>query len=582
MELLSQHTEGGRSLVKVLLTHLAAEFQTKPIDIYRRCLSVSLDLRTSLHAISIMDEENVRCFYREESEDSDPQFLSLEHPMTLRTIADVCDIRLVIKAAVKSKPSTILFDSGDDLWLREERQAMGETLPRAMVYVIMTQNKGSGQEVSLSYVRGPFDQDDCRHCMVSGHFTSDDGCELRALLRVVDPEHPPPPPQGLDLSSPWDHRRVVLDSPPLEEITGKRVIGVICKNKKLSAWKRHLQASKKVTKAQLFNPKSFETTLLFDFNKTSEDVVAVMPREQGGWYKLNQTWAQECVSRFKKKPTRAKRPKRDPVVPAELELVNAPEQQQQQQQQEEDDEEGEGKQDEEAEEKRKEEEENHCCDCCEGSSAYHSNMSARGPQMLYKKPIDTVLLAKICGFYNEEMREALDRCHKLSLSSMDIESTTGSLRPGCEGRQGEDSRHPDITEQAVRDDDLVRCKIQRPLCIGHSGGNELLPSEGDLTTVKVFFRNRGSVQSMVDEYSRYLVCQRNELEERKRRLLSPMLRRLEAYRKAFFDHWQEDTDGAYEKRGIEMSWQKGLLGQLESNLLALCKKLVVFSFNGSR
>lgn len=587
MELVSDHSDGIRSLVKLLLEHLGNKLGTTGLSIYRKCLSSSLDLRTSLHAISIMDEENVRLFYRLDSIDKDPQFLSLEHPMTLRTIADACDIRLVIKATIKSNPSVILFDSGDDEWMQEP-SSRRKNVP-TMTYTLMTSNKqGGGQEVKLSFNSQPHDQDQSRYFMIDGIEKSNGGCELRALMKAAGNEASDP------TDGHWEHREVVLDPSAVKALTKKRIVAVACKNKKLSAWKKHLQTEKRLTKAQLFNPKSYEMTLLFEINKESEDqeALVLMPREHGGWYKLNEKWSKEVLFRFKKKQPKVKKPTRDPVVPEELQLVtsmaqpgeeeaDAENQQPNKKDGSEDKEQSKEKKNKE-QSKEPEPKEKPCCDCCVGSKCYEQNMASKGPQLLYKKPIDTVLLAKICGFYTNSMEDNLNRCHRMSMASMDIESTTEPLRPFGETEQKESNKAPHITEEPVRDDNLNRCKVQKPLCIGHSGGNPDIPAEGDLSTVKVFFRNRGSVQSMVSAYSAYLVEERERMEKEKRLLLAPMLDRLSAYKKVFFEHWSSNEDSAFEKKGLVMSWERHFLGQLETNLLQLCKKMVIFSFNGSR
>lgn len=578
MELLRSSNDEEESLVKVLLQHLSSRSGLSSLDLYRKCLNSSLDLRTSLHAISLMDDHNVMSFYRAQDKSKDPQFLSLDDPMTLRNISDVTGVRLVIAATMRSNPPMLIFDSGDDDWMKEAEDRNEDQT--TMTYLLMAENKGRDQSVTFSHKLSPYKEDDLRHCMVGSQVNS--GCNLTSLISMVDPENVSKV-QSHAGDKPWDHRAVVLDGENLiKSITKKPLMIVLCRNKKMRSWRRHLQGEKKITKMQLFNPKSYEITCLMEVNADSnslEDKIVVMPRIEGGWYRLNQSWSAECIWRFrtKKRITRPAKPVRDPVVPDELQLVKKSGKRKATKP----DQSGEPAANETTSDQPAEPEPT-CCDCCKGSKLYEDNMSKKGPQMLYRKPLDTVTLIKILGFYTKEMEEALQQCHKLSMASMDIESTTDSLKPNGETMAEQHNRPSDITDQPVRDDDLKKCKVQRPLCIGHSGNNGSIPVEGDLSSVKVFFRNKRSVQSMVDDYSEYLAQQREMLEVKKRSLLQPMLNRLAAYKKTYLEHFARSEDSNYELKGIQITWNRTLMGSLEFNLEQLCKKLYVFSFNGSR
>ena len=126
--------------------------------------------------------------------------------------------------------------------------------------------------------------------------------------------------------------------------------------------------------------------------------------------------------------------------------------------------------------------------------------------------------------------------------------------------------------------------MQVPIMIGHIGGQDYLPEENKKTrdNVKVIHRNKRTCKAMVNEYATFLNQQHETVKNAKHKILEPILKRLEQYKRVHEEHFSRPFDGDKEKRDIMYAWQDGLLGMLESSLLKLISRYVVFSFNGSR
>ena len=67
------------------------------------------------------------------------------------------------------------------------------------------------------------------------------------------------------------------------------------------------------------------------------------------------------------------------------------------------------------------------CDVCLASKVYLPNMSKRGPQALYSNDYDLGLFFRIFGLWDAQAEARLQRCFHLSVASFDLESSTDEL-----------------------------------------------------------------------------------------------------------------------------------------------------------
>lgn len=220
------------------------------------------------------------------------------------------------------------------------------------------------------------------------------------------------------------------------------------------------------------------------------------------------------------------------------------------------------------------------CDCpmCRECNKYQDNLERCGSQKLYTVDWDIFTYLKVLGLHSPPHVEAVKDALALSVSGMDLETSTVSL--GADelviGGRGFAAPHEKITSQPRQGDAYELA--ERILLIGHiDHQTREEPSKSD---VEIFQTGRtpSGVRDVVHSYVRYVCIRQRKMELKKRLLLRPLLEFCKAHRDAHVRY--------LDSRGVDLgdalpSWEFSLLGKFESRLHKLCKKYYVFAFNGS-
>lgn len=219
------------------------------------------------------------------------------------------------------------------------------------------------------------------------------------------------------------------------------------------------------------------------------------------------------------------------------------------------------------------------CEICSEKS-YNNNMSKVGPEKLLTYNLDVTELLQLLGLASPENVLAVEKLCHLSVASMDIESTTLPLhlQKPVDPRTG--------VQHAVLDGFTLEGhlqKIQKPLMIAHLDG--LMADEGE-SEPRVFVVESDSEEAVYDMMKTYwkFVKERHVLcTERKRLLVEPILRVLDAYRdkhaEVLLHHSPAGLD-ENDKLDVVGTWKQSVPGKLEHALKKLVHNYAIFSFYG--
>ena len=223
------------------------------------------------------------------------------------------------------------------------------------------------------------------------------------------------------------------------------------------------------------------------------------------------------------------------------------------------------------------------CEMCKKCGQYSENLDKCGSQKLYTIPWDIMTYMKIFNLHTTENVKAVRDSYKLSVSGMDLETTTVPMgfRPDSslvsETLSGIRPNVDKITATA-QSGDFDEC-VQRILLIGHIDDiqSDIATSRGCVKTFETP-RSVTGVRDNVHTYIKYVMNRQKEMEIRKRKMLEPLLTFVDRHKEVFFEY--------YEKQKVEMkdasdSWKNCLFGKFEKKIQDLCKKYYIYSFNGS-
>ena len=222
------------------------------------------------------------------------------------------------------------------------------------------------------------------------------------------------------------------------------------------------------------------------------------------------------------------------------------------------------------------------CKMCEECSKYGGNMEIGGSQKLYTVEWDLLSFLKFFALDSESNVRSVRECFRLSVSGMDLETTTvplGFRVPGLSPEQECKLREPpELISSAPRAGAFDEC-AQRILLIGHID-NIFQDASMSKGCSKIFETPRTSsgVRDSVHAYVEYVLSRQAEMESRKRVLLGPLARFVASHKEAFFDYFELKEVPA---KVAAASWKASVFGKFESRVEALCKKYYVYAFNGA-
>lgn len=218
------------------------------------------------------------------------------------------------------------------------------------------------------------------------------------------------------------------------------------------------------------------------------------------------------------------------------------------------------------------------CQLCRECSKYQDNLDRCGSQKLYTVDWDLFTYLRVLGLDGEGQREAVREALRLSVSGMDLETSTVSLAAGdaVQGARDFAAPHEKITQQPRQGGSGELA--ERILLIGHIDN---LGSGGGLSSeVEIFEAGRSpaGVRNVVHSYVRYVCVRQRKMELRKRLLLRPLLEFAGEHRRAYLKCLAASD---VEPGAALSSWEFSLLGRFEKRLEKLCRKYYVYAFNGS-
>ena len=216
------------------------------------------------------------------------------------------------------------------------------------------------------------------------------------------------------------------------------------------------------------------------------------------------------------------------------------------------------------------------CQLCRECNKYQDNLERCGSQKLYTVDWDLFTYLRALGLDSEEHQAAVREALSLSVSGMDLETSTVSLAAGEASPEGGlAAPHEKITFQSRQGGS---CELaERILLIGHIDN---LGRESGSYDVEIFESGRrpAGVKNVVHSYVRYVCVRQRKMELRKRLLLRPLLEFASEHRRA---HLRCLEEAGVELRSALGSWDFSLLGRFEKRLEKLCRKYYVYAFNGS-
>lgn len=217
------------------------------------------------------------------------------------------------------------------------------------------------------------------------------------------------------------------------------------------------------------------------------------------------------------------------------------------------------------------------CDCelCRECSKYQDNLERCGSQGLYTVDWDLFTYLKVLDLDSEDNLGAVREALRLSVSGMDLETSTVSLssEQAPLGSGGFEAPHEKITAQPRQGGDHELA--ERILLIGHIDNQE-----GESAEVEMFEAGRSpaGVRDVVHKYVRYVCVRQRKMELRKRLLLRPLLEFASRHREAHLSCLESNGVDPATAAG---SWKFSLLGRFEQRVEKLCRKYYVYAFNGS-
>ena len=611
------------SPVKLILTYVAHLMNIEPLALYSKCLSASLDLRTSLYAISSMKDGEIADFYRQSKPCADPQFLSCNNWATLRLLSSVSDFNICIYQSKQRGPTLKLVDPRPEHWVL---RGVREKVSIAFLFHVCTTERPEPKEPKepifgrLSVLERVPDDDVIMGKLIQEIIRPHDDCHLFGLaLRLLNENIP----ETVRWDQAWKQHEVIYDVDKANEAMEKIgtfdiVMIVLVKGRKCA-----LRWEKLLTSKPAQSPQDYNIMLLGMLNYESEHKISkenwqrvkvIAPRIHGGWYLLNDSFSAHCRELFSPpeyeprsysvrpiKSVRGGGKKRDPVAPERLavrwkEKLEKERRMREERGKEESEENEEGAAAAAAAAAAKEA----CgtftrcpCDVCTAAvKLYGKNMKLRGPQKLYKKDFDLEFSFSLCNLWDKDLKKRFDLCLQLSYSAMDIESSTVNLDDRCFDINLEpekrDLNWQNVSETPIIDEERKNMRLQRLCMIGHvdyfspmhpyrevKNLSELSIIEEN--ACKIFHRGSRTEQELVDEYARFILERKKQMSDLKYELLAKEFAVLAAYKDAHEEYFK--SKGIEGKKCID-AWKFSFLGRVESKMRKLVNLYCIFSFNG--
>jgi hypothetical protein len=179
------------------------------------------------------------------------------------------------------------------------------------------------------------------------------------------------------------------------------------------------------------------------------------------------------------------------------------------------------------------------CDACSGpeASKYAGNMSANGPQRLYRQPFSAYQWLRFLGRWDEEAERMLLQAGRLSLAAWDVESVAVEV----EATAGDEAH--DFPESVISGLRLPRRteSVQHPVRIGFA--HSLMLERGEPVDVcrAVHGEGAGGIaedgenrDSLTKAFVEVLRRRRDEAVAAKRAVLAPLFVWLAPYKRAYF------------------------------------------------
>ena len=178
------------------------------------------------------------------------------------------------------------------------------------------------------------------------------------------------------------------------------------------------------------------------------------------------------------------------------------------------------------------------CEPCISCRDFDYNMSACGPQRLYKSDLGLVDLLKVVGRHDAETEAALLAAGDLSVASFDVESS--GRRLDC-SVGNEDAAFPvPVGQPDTRHLPREVYAVHEPVLVGFS--DHLMLQQGEETIVLEVIEGDGDERHLEGRFLD-LVFERRELAVKEKfRLLAPLLDWLAAYRIAHFSFFSSKGD----------------------------------------
>lgn len=214
------------------------------------------------------------------------------------------------------------------------------------------------------------------------------------------------------------------------------------------------------------------------------------------------------------------------------------------------------------------------CEICL-QQTYDHNMSSVGPEKLVTYNLDVTELLRLLGLDSTENVKAVEELCRLSVASMDIESTTKPLDLSCPVDPSTGVRHS-VVDGFTLEGHLQ--KIQKPLMIAHL---DALMENGEPRVFVIDSDDEEAVYKMMIDYWKFVLSQQLECKRIKAELVKPITTILDAYNLAHVEFHRKCSEPLSEAdQDISGSWKNSLPGKLQAALSKLVRNYVVFSFYG--